>query len=166
MVDFAEESETITTILSIYLAEYHGKGPADSAAGGAKTKADEAAVYGTTIETAYDLYVFLNAHYKQVQTFIFILHLTTEVRLLFTSPVHRLLKRTMKLCTKFTVASSIIFRKELSLVFLVETLLLSLQLRKIIALVLDTLAFRNLLNKYFNVKLSALVRVVFQVRQN
>ena len=71
MVDFAEESETITTILSIYLAEYHGKGPADSAAGGAKTKADEAAVYGTTIETAYDLYVFLNAHYKQVQTFIF-----------------------------------------------------------------------------------------------
>ena len=72
----------------------------------------------------------------------------------------------MKLCTKFTVASSIIFRKELSLVFLVETLLLSLQLRKIIALVLDTLAFRNLLNKYFNVKLSALVRVVFQVRQN
>ena len=38
MVDFAEESESITTILSIYLAEYHGKGPADSAAGGAKKK--------------------------------------------------------------------------------------------------------------------------------
>ena len=33
MVDFAEESETITTILSIYLAEYHGKGPADFDAG-------------------------------------------------------------------------------------------------------------------------------------
>jgi len=63
----------------------------------------------------------------------------------------------MKLCTKFTVASSIIFRKELSLVFLVETLLLALQLRKIIALVLDTLGFRNLLNKYFNVKPFALV---------
>jgi hypothetical protein len=50
MVDFAEESGSMTTILSIYLAEYHGKGPADSAAGGAKTKADEAAVYGTTIK--------------------------------------------------------------------------------------------------------------------
>ena len=66
MVDFAEEAESIRTVLAIYLTEYHGKNPADSAAGGAKTKADEAAVYGTTIETAYDLYIFLNAHYKQV----------------------------------------------------------------------------------------------------
>ena len=66
MVDFVEESESITTVLAIYLAEYHGKGPADSAAGGAKTKADKAAVYGTTLERAYDLYNFLNAHYKQV----------------------------------------------------------------------------------------------------
>ena len=66
MVDFAEESESVSTVLAIYLAEYHGKGPADSAAGGAKTKADEAAVYGTTIETAYDLFLFLNAHYKEV----------------------------------------------------------------------------------------------------
>ena len=66
MVDYVEESEYITTFLAIYLAEYHGKGLADSAAGGAKTKADEAAVYGTSIETAYDLYVFLNTHYKQV----------------------------------------------------------------------------------------------------
>ena len=54
MVDFAEESESVTTVYAIYLSEYNGKGPADSAAGGAKTKADEAAVYGTTIETAYD----------------------------------------------------------------------------------------------------------------
>ena len=66
MVDFAEESESVSTVLAIYLAEYHGKGPADSAAGGAKTKADEAVVYGTTIETAYDLFLFLNAHYKEV----------------------------------------------------------------------------------------------------
>ena len=70
MVDFAEEAESISTVLAIYLAEYHGKGPADSAAGGAKTKADEAAVYGTTIETAYDLYIFLNAHYKQVRRLV------------------------------------------------------------------------------------------------
>ena len=59
-------SDSVSTVLAIYLAEYHGKGPADSAAVGAKTKADEAAVYGTTIETAYDLFLFLNAHYKQV----------------------------------------------------------------------------------------------------
>ena len=42
------------------------RGPPTAAAGGAKTKADKAAVYGTSIETAYDLYLFLNAHYKQV----------------------------------------------------------------------------------------------------
>ena len=48
----------------IWQGEYHGKGPAESAAEGAKTKADEAALYGTTIETAYNLYLFLNAHYK------------------------------------------------------------------------------------------------------
>ena len=42
MVNFA--AETISTVLAIYLVEYHGKGPADSAAGGAKTKANEAAV--------------------------------------------------------------------------------------------------------------------------
>ena len=49
MVDFAEESESITTILTIYLAEYHGS-LQSVLLGGAKTKADEAAVYGTTIE--------------------------------------------------------------------------------------------------------------------
>ena len=38
--------------LAIYPAEYHGKGLADSAAGGAKTKADKAAFYGTSIKTA------------------------------------------------------------------------------------------------------------------
>ena len=51
MADYAEEAEYVTTLLAIYLAEYHGKGPADSAAGGAKTKADEVAIYGTSIET-------------------------------------------------------------------------------------------------------------------
>ena len=66
MVDYAEEAESVTTVLAIYLMEYHGKGPADSAAGGAKTKADKAAVYGTSIKTAYNLLLFLNAHYKQV----------------------------------------------------------------------------------------------------
>ena len=70
MINFAEEAESISTVLAIYLAEYHGKGPADSAAGGAKIKAEEAAVYGTTIETAYDLYIFLNAHYKQVRRLV------------------------------------------------------------------------------------------------
>ena len=37
MVDYAEDAESVTTVLAIYPAEYHGKGPADSAAGGAKT---------------------------------------------------------------------------------------------------------------------------------
>ena len=32
MVDYVKESESITTVLAIYLAEYHEKGPADSAA--------------------------------------------------------------------------------------------------------------------------------------
>ena len=61
-----EESESITMVLAIYLVKYHGKGPTNSAAGGANTKADEAAIYGKSIETAYNLYLFLNAHYKQV----------------------------------------------------------------------------------------------------
>ena len=38
MVYYAEDAESVTTVLAIYPAEYHGKGPADSAAGGAKTK--------------------------------------------------------------------------------------------------------------------------------
>ena len=63
---FVEEAESVTTILAIYLVEYHGKRPADSA-GGVKPKVDKAAIYRTSIETAYDLYLFLNAHNKQVQ---------------------------------------------------------------------------------------------------
>ena len=110
MVDFVEESESITTVLAIYLAEYHGKGPADSAAGGAKTKADKAAVYGTTLERAYDLYNFLNAHYKQVLfTLCFIenrqpYQMCSSPNVLFSHlfHIHRLLKRTMKLCMKST----------------------------------------------------------------
>ena len=115
MVDFSEESELITTVLAIYLAEYYGKGPADSAAGGAKTKADEAAVYETTIETEYDLYLFLIS---------FTLRFLSQ--LYFSHPLYTgyCSKRTTKLCTKFTVASSIMSRKELSLHFIVETLLL------------------------------------------
>jgi len=85
MVDFAEESESVSTVLAIYLAEYHGKGPADSAAGGAKTKADEAAVYGTTIETAYDLFLFLNAHYKEV-THQIVFQFVEHSAILFSKP--------------------------------------------------------------------------------
>jgi len=60
-------------------------GPADSAAGGAKTKADEAAVYGTTIETAYDLFLFLNAHYKEV-THQIVFQFVEHSAILFSKP--------------------------------------------------------------------------------
>ena len=135
--------------LAIYLAEYHGKGPADSAAGGAKTKADEAAVYGTTIETAYDLFNFLNAHYKQVLFALCFIE-NIEPYQMGSSPnvlfsylflIHRLLKRTMKPCMKSTLANSITSKRELFPPFFVETLLLFHLSSKIIALVLVILVF-------------------------
>ena len=136
MVDFAEEAESISTGLAIYLAEYHGKGPADSAAGGAKTKANEAAVYGPTIETAYDLYIFLNAHYKQVGRLVLLSYAQKNMSLFKTSfipALHRLLKHTTKLCTKYTVESSITSRKELYPLTFIETQLRYLLSKKIIA---------------------------------
>ena len=68
VVDFAKESESVDTAFAIYLAECHGKGSADSAAGGSKTMADKASICITVIETAYELYIFLGTHYKQVCT--------------------------------------------------------------------------------------------------
>ena len=77
--------------------------------------------------------------------------------------LHRLLKHTTKLCTKYTVESSITSRKELAPLTFIETQLRYLLSKKIIALVLDTLVLLNHQNKFFSVKLFALALAVLQV---
>ena len=72
--------------LPFILLSIMGRGqPTALAAGGAKTKADEAAVYGTTIETAYDLFLFLNAHYKEV-THQIVFQFVEHSAILFSKP--------------------------------------------------------------------------------